>query len=891
MTEIKIEPDKLDSENRENLFLNGSTWVRADFHLHTRSDGQFSYESEPNQFCRDYVESLKNAGIRIGVITNHNKFNLQEFKALRKAARKEEIFLLPGLELSVKEGSNGVHTLIIFGDKWLENGNDYINQFLNVAFVGKVPEQYENENGRCNLSLADTVKKLDEFNRDYFLIFAHVEQNSGLWVAIEGGLFQELFQNEAVKARTLGFQKVRTHDVSDRACRTKVKNWLDGWYPAEVEGSDCKAIDEIGKGNECWLKVGDFTFEAVKFALFDWQNRTSLSSPLKISRSWVKCVSFEGGILDGQTIHFSPELNTLIGIRGSGKSSILETLRYVLDIPFGEKTNDIQYKQKLINHTLGSGGKAILEAVDRFGQTFKISRIMGEMPEIFVDGKLQPGISIKETIIDKPIYFGQRDLSNSGEGAEKDLVEKLVGEELKEIRYRIEAQKQVVAETCKLLGNTESIDEKLRDYQTRLENARFKLKIFEENGIQEKLQKQTDFSSDQRKIDQSIEDADRFMESLDSLIRQYEDDLSAHSLYESGHNQEFFNQYFESWQKLLTILKQLKECLVEARICVTELKLRKSTFEDVRINAAEEFAQIRRKIENEMKEQGKALDIEEFPGLLKTIEISKQMLQALVKEKTTGTELKARLVTELSLLNSLWHEEFQLIKKELDAVNENQTSLNIEAEFKGDKEAFLNYFQLFFKGSRLRATTFEELVQQFSDFHSIFKDFNSAKEVVGSSWETFVEYFKNNLADLLLWQVPNKFTILYRDKELKHHSIGQRASALILFVLSQNANDLIIIDQPEDDLDNQTIYEDVIKLICKLKPRTQFIFATHNANFPVLGDAEQIFSCRIIDDKLLLESGSIDSPAIQKEVVEIMEGGEDAFKRRKEIYHRWKSQN
>jgi ABC-type enterochelin transport system ATPase subunit len=135
------------------------------------------------------------------------------------------------------------------------------------------------------------------------------------------------------------------------------------------------------------------------------------------------------------------------------------------------------------------------------------------------------------------------------------------------------------------------------------------------------------------------------------------------------------------------------------------------------------------------------------------------------------------------------------------------------------------------------------------------------------------------------------FIIKYRGKELKHHSLGQRASALILFVLSQQENDVYLIDQPEDDLDNQTIYEDVIKLIRRLKPKTQFIFATHNANFPVLGDAEQIISCAFSDDKVQTVSGSIDCPKLQQEIVDIMEGGEEAFMQRKRRYEIWKPQN
>src|SRR5580704_10440370 len=100
-------------------FANGSGWVRADFHLHTKADKEFKYSGADNDFLAANVDGLKKAKIGLGVITNHNKFNIEEFKALRKRARKEGIGLLPGIELSVADGANGVHTLIVFSDDWL----------------------------------------------------------------------------------------------------------------------------------------------------------------------------------------------------------------------------------------------------------------------------------------------------------------------------------------------------------------------------------------------------------------------------------------------------------------------------------------------------------------------------------------------------------------------------------------------------------------------------------------------------------------------------------------------------------------------------------------------------------------------------------------------------
>lgn len=875
------------------IFKHGSTWLRADFHLHTRSDKQFAYSGEENSYLNAYVTKLKGASVNVGVITNHNKFVRDEFVNLRKKARKEEFFLLPGVELSVNDGSNGIHTLVVFSDAWLDDGQDYINQFLNVAFEGKTPAQYEQEDGRSSLSLIDTIKKLDGYHRDYFLIFAHVEQASGVWKELDGGRIKELGAHELFKKRTLGFQKVRTHDVADRTCRTKVQSWFNGWYPAEVEGSDCKSINEIGtKDGETWLKIGDFTFEAVKYALTDHKNRVRNAKPERYKHSNIKSISFEGGTLNGQTVYLSPELNTFIGIRGSGKSSILEAVRYVLDIPFGDHATDKKYKQDLVAHTLGSGGKATITALDQYGTEFQIKRILNEYPQCYVDGKLQPGISIRETIIKNPIYFGQKDLSSSGEGFEKDLVEKLLGNSLYEIRLRIEEKKQQVSDAVTRLQKLATIDDQIEDYQQKKQDAEFNLKKFTEYGVEEKFKKQTDFETDERKIKQILLDIESFKDGLESFIGEYEDTIINHTSYTSTQNPEFFKQFFTEYNKAVQILNRQQADKTTLENLLKQLKESYTTFSQTKKEFTDEFADTRRKIESEIKAKGAAsLNLEEYPHLKSKIDTADKMLEALNKQKSQKNSVKTELMVSLTELNDLWQQEFQAINSQLAKINDKHSALTIEAEFKGDKKGFLLFIRNIFRGSNIRESTLSTLINDYSDFGSIYRDLENAKNKAGSSPETFEKYFLDNLQTLLVFQVQNKFTIKYRGKELQHHSLGQRASALILFILSQHENDVIIIDQPEDDLDNQTIYEDVIKLIRGLKPSTQFLFATHNANFPVLGDAEQIHSCRYADDKIAIQSGSIDSPALQKEIVDIMEGGEDAFNKRKEIYGIWKPQN
>ena len=88
---------------------------------------------------------------------------------MSKHARKEEICLLPGLELSVKDGSNGIHILVIFSNQWSSNQENvnYIQSFLNVTFAGQT--NFEHENGRSNHDLTETIRELDKFGKDYFL--------------------------------------------------------------------------------------------------------------------------------------------------------------------------------------------------------------------------------------------------------------------------------------------------------------------------------------------------------------------------------------------------------------------------------------------------------------------------------------------------------------------------------------------------------------------------------------------------------------------------------------------------------------------------------------------------------------------------------------------------
>lgn len=870
-------------DRQSAFFENGSRWVRPDFHLHTQHDKEFKDTGRKEDFVSRYVEALKQASIQVGVITNHNKFDRGEFRALRKAAKREDIFLMPGIELSVKDGRNGIHTLVVFHDDWIVNreNKDYINDFLGLAFAGQTGN--DSSNARSNHDLIETIRKLDEYGKEYFLVFAHVEAENGLWHGLAGGRLTELGNNESFRSRTAAFQKVRTRDE-----REKVKEWLRGWYPAEVEGSDPKNMDEIGRGKTTFIKIGAFTFEAVQFALKPGADRLCQDEVQVQAHSWLRAVRFEGGIFDGKRLPFSPEMSCLIGIRGSGKSAILECLRYGLELPMPGSSDetDLKYKQELVRFALKSGGKVIIEAKDAEGRLFEISRILNERMDISHNGELQPGVRIP---LKNPLFFGQKELVKRGEGSEDELVELLVGSKFDAVRREIAAQKQSVLDVLGTLDKLKDLDALEAEYQNKKRDTEFRLTLFREHGVEEQLKRQIQFNADVTHCRRTVAVVEKFVHSFDAVLAEQESELAGLPHLESKENSDVMDDLNGLLDSIRKVPNKLRQVLVEAGNDTRAMREKTGVLERRREALKEEFAAIERELSEKLQQDGGvSVRPDDFVKLNTELQKINLALSETTKSRDRKNALQNQLRKELKRLNDLWHQEFKEIEKGIGKLNVSQAALQIVPQYKGNRARIMDELKDHFRGSRLREATLKLALDQHADFISLYHGLDAVCNAIGDSGDVFRRYFNDAKASLLTWQVPNAYKIMYHGKDLSDHSLGQRASALILFILSQRENDLIVIDQPEDDLDNQTIFEDVIKLIRILKPSIQFIFATHNANFPVLGDAEQVGACTFIAEKGAIQVGSIDEPEIQEAIVSIMEGGQEAFARRKEIYQLWK---
>lgn len=861
------------------MFDHGSEIIIADFHLHTRKDKEFSYDGLENSFVSDYVDALASKRINVGVITNHNKFDYDEYKALRSAAKKKDIFILPGTELSIKEGSNGVHTLIIFNpDDWFQNGHDSINEFLNSVFLN-IPNR-ENANTRCNYDLIGTLATLDAFNKDYFIIFAHIENNSGFYKECGGGLIQTLSNKPEFKKRVLGMQKVRTRNVI-----SNLLSWTGKEY-ALVEGSDPKSLDDIGKtGSATYIKIGEYSFEAIKYALADHKNRlfSMISTP---KRSFIKSISFVGGKFDGQTLKLSNQLNTLIGARGSGKSAIIEAIRYCLCI---EPSSDPEYKSGLVKHILGSGGQISMLVVDEHGNEYEIRRILNEQPSVIDSSGKDLSIATR-SVLRNPLYFGQKDLAQSNPGYELKLLDKLVGNRITSREAILTELETALSNNIERLITLSQIPAKMTELEQQERELCHKLKIYEEKGVSARLDKQTSCNKDAVKIDSLHNE-------LKTIISAYHNFLMSCSTaaitlvgYTSKYNDDIF-------ARVQTIVDLINSRISQISDIVTALEQDSNDLNQIQqelnmnIQALkDEFAKIKREINDD------SLDLDSFEKYQKerasVIEqIAKHKLE-LVSKETIISEIKTIIRNRNEQLKAIFDEYL----KETTKINESQSELQINILFKGDKNCLDQQLRSALKGSGLNDAKYKSLCEDFTDIVGILEDYfiNNGKKLKNlktplteREYENIVKKLTSDYSALIKLRCPNQVEITYHGKPLSKQSAGQRASALILFILSQEENDVFIIDQPEDDLDNQVVYTEFIRTLCAKKSNAQFIFATHNANIPVLGDAEKIIATEYSDKKITVALGNIDSKIAQQKIIDIMEGGYEAFNRRNQIYKLW----
>ena len=452
---------------------------------------------------------------------------------------------------------------------------------------------------------------------------------------------------------------------------------------------------------------------------------------------------------------------------------------------------------------------------------------------------------------------------------EKKLLDKLLGDRIPAIDLgQVEAQ---LTEAIKYLLDVTQIPEKINEFEGQIADLDYKLKIFEDKGITQKLEKQTVFNMDKTKLEGVISTIEDIYTKLGSFFQSASLDGASLDAYVSKHNQELFIRAQAVVGRIGAILQKVSALSLELRAEKDALASLQAELNQLIEGLKDEFAQIQREINDD------TLDIKGF--LKYTQDRAKHVTEiARLKREAKSTDsIKTKILGLSRQRNDALMTAFHTYEAEINKLNGKQDALAISIAFKGNAEALSTLVKRTFQGTSIRSadTKTEQIYAAMPDGVAVLIDIliDSGKELKKILAEAeYVKFTEKVLVDYKQYircRSGDRIDILYHGKPLREHSLGQRASALILTILTQDDSDIIIIDQPEDDLDNQVVYREFIKTVKAKKPSVQFIFATHNPNIPVLGDAERVVATAFTEQAITPTVGNIDNAESHTLIVDI----------------------
>lgn len=293
--------------------------------------------------------------------------------------------------------------------------------------------------------------------------------------------------------------------------------------------------------------------------------------------------------------------------------------------------------------------------------------------------------------------------------------------------------------------------------------------------------------------------------------------------------------------------------------------------------------------------------LEQLPALLndkqtKRSDISAEIFDVLDAQRKAREELY-KPVQEVIQGNSLIRDEYKLqFRAILTGSSDGLASALFEiikhnvGEFRGEGESLMTIRKI---AEQFDLNKKQETLKFVSDLHKkiVLIANNNNTEAVGIASLLRVNKKSSDVYDLLfgLSFLEPRYSLLFQDTHIEQLSPGQRGALLLIFyLLVDKGRNPIILDQPEENLDNETVVNLLVPVLSEAKKRRQIIMVTHNPNLAVVCDAEQVIYSsfdRKNASKIEYVSGSIENPTINTHVVNVLEGTKPAFNNRRIKYH------
>ncbi|MBI3849158.1 MAG: AAA family ATPase [Verrucomicrobia bacterium] len=838
----------------------GSIWRKWDLHFHTPASYDYGHKGATNQ---EIVDGLLKAGIEVVAITDHHRIDTARVLELQKLGG-EDLTVLPGIELrSELGGSDSVHFIGIFPED-----SDLVDLWTKLS-------------GKLNITEAEVAKRGDDTIYCPFVETANVIHELGGLVTVHAGKksnsIEGLKNTDYIKQiikKDLVRECIDIYEVGDA---TDIQSYLEKVFPhldRPIPLILCSDNHDIrGYSTKCplWIK-GDKSFEALRQTLFEPSCRVGVTpdKPLKpllrVDRvtldfpAETELVSEFNGeerrdafcFRGKAAVVFSPYLTCLIGGRGSGKSTLLNLIH--------EKLERGQNKFFAANHLAPQPDASVATCVQIDGDTAK--KVVEFLQQNEIEGFATDPWRFTEAVFSR-------------------LVKRDEEGKLNAVNAELAAALSATAEQAKRLQEHTDLVSRLADAEKELVSKKALIASFQNEEYKR-------INDEMGKLSQELQGLRIWRERLEAL----KNDLNNLPEHHSHPISENPNGYEKEFLRILGVVQGA----VQPPQPSAEMAAAASREADLNGQVAalkeklDAFLRGRGLSQENLADVGKAnqraAQLEhELPSLKARTQTLAAQISAFrarrdLPEKYSGA-VQALLAPINNALRNLSKEVKQIeLHYEFDYGACRQTLIEHIQDVLGDAGVRIDHVESMLQDVDLfRLDSREKFLQRISDAHKTGKAIRECYSIPLRFDLLRIEVERQ----LLEVGGFGRFRVLYDKKPVENTSFGQRCTAAIVVLLILG-NTPIVIDEPEAHLDSALIANYLVELVKSKKVNRQIIFATHNANFVVNGDAELIHILEMGDDKQSkIVSTTIEDLSHRSELLRL-EGGPEAFLKREHRY-------
>ncbi len=921
----------------------GAIWMKCDFQVHTPRDsnwqgekllgGDAESEARREAWAGNLVDALQQKGLAAVAITDHHDCSFIPYvqNVLKGRGLEDRIFLFPGMEVTCDDSSQ---CLVLFDRDTDESTWD--RMFGVLPNIQKAPGYLAvaPQAALCGLDIGALIGNLasSKILEGKYIALPNASGAGGHKTVLRQG-----FHSRFADLQTVGFysdHSISGYAVGDlKIIRGGVKEWGERRRGVLPTGDNRSPVFAQLGANACWIKLGEPTTEAIRQALLADEARICYEAPVYPAQRIVG-MQVESTLTGTLKLTFNEGFNALIGGRGSGKSALLEYIRFGL----GRSAVDIRSEperareDQLLRSTLKDG--YVLLELDRNGvqETWRREGSQTSI-KVSVSGVPDEIMSLDEAQQRfRARAFSQKQLSTLIRTAE-DAAEQITGiaavesldrrrdleQEIVELKRAVQTRVAGLVEYWTAEALHELALKTVVDLQRRIATTKTQM---EAEGLNEEQRAILEKAPVYDLANALLPEADTALRADLQQIQTIRASILSLDITRREEVNEFapiraFYEQVEAGQSAVNLAFDQIEATILALIkgqtnAAVDFAILSTTFEGQHNDASSGQAKLTGLIqesnrlakelqEAESKQRQQKLRLDKLANAPDDLILSRGRLTETQKKLKTLLESSAAEVSALSsgVLRAKVSNEtvprdflsaFLALCEQHNVKDSSSRCLDRVTQIMGVDPATswevlaqsaLSLLKQQVQASsgtqaQLSDATTKALVAILFPLTSqqalkIFQGLDATKvgAMLGASPKDFIEFEYRDGATY----VP--FT---------QASPGQQAAALLDLLLRQEAGTLII-DQPEDDLDNKVIMY-VVNLLHSSKSGRQLIFSTHNANFVVNGDADKVIALApgapvggsAATYKVGVEAdGAIDTPAVRRVITETVEGGREAF--------------